>query len=48
MITKMTLEEIYLDWVNNFLTTQRFAEYYGLKIEDAYVLLEICGKFYKK
>lgn len=30
-----TLEAVYLDWVNNFLTLEKFAEYYGLHIEDA-------------
>lgn len=26
----MTLEEIYLDYVNNFLTTYKMAEHYGI------------------
>ena len=26
----MTLEEIYLDWVNNFFTTEKMAEHYGI------------------
>ena len=25
-----TLADLYLDWVNNFLTIERFSEYYGL------------------
>jgi hypothetical protein len=24
------LADLYLDWVNNFLTIERFSEYYGL------------------
>ncbi len=27
--------KMYLDWVNNFLTVERFAEYYGLSVEEA-------------
>jgi hypothetical protein len=26
----MKLTEYFLDWFNNFLTVERFAEYYGL------------------
>lgn len=29
----MTVEEIYLDWVNNFLTVDRMAEHYGVSVE---------------
>lgn len=35
------LEAIYLDWVNNYLTTEIFAEHYMLNIDDATKLLEI-------
>lgn len=27
--------ELYLDWFNNFLTVERFAEYYGMTQEHA-------------
>ena len=30
-----TLEAVYLDWVNNFISIEKFAEYYGLHEEDA-------------
>ena len=33
------LADLYLDWVNNFLTIERFAEYYGLDEDDAKELL---------
>lgn len=29
------LEAVYLDWVNNFISIDRFAEYYGLHTVDA-------------
>jgi hypothetical protein len=28
-------QQLYLDWVNNFLTVERFAEYYGLDTNEA-------------
>jgi hypothetical protein len=33
------VREIYLDWVNNFLTVQRFAEYYGISEDFAIELI---------
>tara|TARA_Y100000296_G_scaffold9503_1_gene11050 strand:+ start:1893 stop:2066 length:174 start_codon:yes stop_codon:yes gene_type:complete len=32
--------EIYLDWVNNYLTLSRFAEDYGISEELAELLIE--------
>ncbi len=32
-------EEMYLDWVNNFLTVDAFAEYYSLSTEEAEQLI---------
>jgi len=29
------VEDIYLDWFNNFLSTERFREYYGLSMAEA-------------
>ena len=31
--------EIYLDWVNNFITVAAFAEYYGLTVSQALQLI---------
>ncbi len=28
-------ERMYIDWCNNFLTVERFAEYYGLSVKEA-------------
>lgn len=36
------LQAIYLDWLNNFLTLERFAEYYCLSVEAASELVEVC------
>ena len=34
------LQVIYLDWVNNFLTREYFAEHYGLTLEAASELID--------
>lgn len=34
-IDKVLWPKVYLDWVNNFLTVQRFAEWYGISEEHA-------------
>ncbi len=34
----------YLDYVNNFLTVQAFADYYDLTIEEANIVIEIGRK----
>jgi hypothetical protein len=36
------LQVIYLDWLNNFLTVDRFAEYYRMTPEAASELIEVC------
>lgn len=30
-----TTEEMYLDWFNNFLSTEKFREYYNLSMTEA-------------
>jgi hypothetical protein len=42
------LADLYLDWVNNFLTIERFSEYYGLDEDDAKILLEIAKKSHEQ
>lgn len=42
------LADVYLDWVNNFLTIERFAEYYGLDEDDAKQLLVIAKKSHEQ
>lgn len=33
--------EMYADWLNNFLTPERFAEYYGITLEFAHNIIEM-------
>ena len=33
--------ELYLDWVNNFITVERFAEYYGMSVKQAEDIIKI-------
>ena len=35
------LAQVYLDWVNNYLTVERFAEHYGLHLYEAEDLLKL-------
>jgi hypothetical protein len=42
------LADLYLDWVNNFLSIEVFAEYYGLDDDDAKALLEIAKKSHEQ
>jgi hypothetical protein len=42
------LADLYLDWVNNFLTIEVFAEYYGLDDDDARDLLKLAKKCHEQ
>jgi len=42
------LADLYLDWINNFLTIEVFAEYYGLEEDDARELLVLSKKCHKQ
>jgi len=39
MKTKFKIIEMYLDYVNNFITTQAFAYHYGLDIFEANIII---------
>jgi hypothetical protein len=43
-----TLADLYLDWVNNFLTIEKFSEYYGLDEDDAKQLLVLAKKCHEQ
>jgi hypothetical protein len=43
-----TLADLYLDWVNNFLTIAIFSEYYGLDEEDSRELLKLAKKCHEQ
>lgn len=38
--TYKTKIELYIDWVNNFVTLSRFAEYYSLTEDEALVIID--------
>jgi len=42
------LADLYLTYVNDFLTTEVFAEYYGLDDDDAKALLQIAKKSHEQ
>lgn len=42
------LQDVYLDWLNNFVSTDRFAEYYGLTLEQAVKLLDVARDVHEK
>ena len=42
------LIDIYLDWVNNYLSIQKYADNYGLTIHEAMILIDTLRKAYKR
>ena len=47
MNKKDVIERLYLDWYNNFCTSERFAEYYNLSIEQAKQIINIGSKMFQ-
>jgi hypothetical protein len=47
MTLKRELSEVYLDWVNNFLSVEGFAEYYGLTEDQARTLIDLSRAIYE-
>ena len=41
------VERLYLDWFNNFLTIERFAEYYNMTVEQAEKVIEVGRKMFE-
>lgn len=41
------LIEMYLDYVNSFLTVEKFAEYYDLEKQDAFILIDLGRKYHR-
>jgi hypothetical protein len=37
--------EMYLNYVNKFITVDKFAEWYGLDVEDAHTIIEMGRKY---
>lgn len=46
-MTLAKFTEMYLDWINNFLTIERFAEYYEISVEQAQEIIDIGRKIGK-
>lgn len=47
-ITKKSVIDFYLEYVNNFLTTQRMADYYDMPLEDCEYLIELGRKYHNE
>lgn len=39
-MSNINAEQFYLEWYNDFLTVERFAEYHGISSETAMALIE--------
>ena len=44
--TRDTLQKVYLEWVNDYLTTEHMAEHYGLDLGDMSKLVLIGSKIH--
>jgi hypothetical protein len=42
-----TLRKLYLDWVNNWLSIDAFAEHHGIRPGDAIDLLLVCKSIHE-
>lgn len=47
MITREQLFEEYTDWVNNYLTIEKFAEHRGLTVQEAGALITLAESCFK-
>lgn len=47
-MSRESLSKIYLDWVNNYLTIEKFAEHKGLYVEEAKTLLSVAKQCFEK
>lgn len=45
-ITKKSIIDFYLEFVNDFLTIERMAEYYEMTFEDCKYLIELGEKYH--
>ncbi len=45
---KQELIDVYLDWMNNFISIPAFADYYGLSEKDAKVVLDLGRKYHEQ
>jgi hypothetical protein len=47
-MTREKLAAVYLDWVNNYLTIEKFAEHKGLYVDEAKILLSVAKQCFEK
>ena len=45
---KTQLADIYLTYINEFLTVRYFAKYHGMEVGQACALLDLGGKFHEE
>ena len=48
LILKDVLDDIYIDWFNNFLTIERYAEYHEIEEDHARTLINMCRNLHHK
>jgi len=48
MKLKQQLINLYLEWLNDFITVSGIADYYGLTTEDMQVLIEMGKKYHEE
>jgi hypothetical protein len=46
-MTREKLFKLYLDWVNNYLTIEKFAEHHGLYVDEAKMLIDLSQKCFE-
>ena len=47
-MTNKTLQDIFLDWYNNYLKVELFAEHNGLTIKEATDLIYLSGSIHQR
>ena len=45
---RKNLIDVYLDWINNFITIPAFADYYGLSESEAKAIIDLGRKLHDK
>lgn len=48
MTLKQTIREFFLDYINNYLTIEQFAEDNGISITDAKTIIRLGKKYHDK
>lgn len=43
-MTRDQLHEVYMDWLNNFVSVEGYAEHYGLHVDEANTLIALARR----